>query len=699
MNQMRTAVEPAPQPAVNAPLFDIDFERIWVPVRRSLLPMGAIMGVCIAAAVLAFLLIRPSYRAESKMRIELTARKVVGTEDANTPVQTGDIDRQMETTLLMARSMPVAEAVMRSLQLNRDHRFITQMKAKPADSAVDRRETALALLDKGLSATIVPNTSVAAIGFSSPDPVLSATIANSFAENLVRYDLQQRAGQSDYAREFLEGELAKIRVRLSDSERSANDYARNAAIIVVPTKDTTQTGATLTSDALNQVNQQLADAGQRRIRAQADWNAIAGQPPLSIPNVVGNAAIQSLITQKNEAEARLMSASARHGPEHPEVRQLTAQTAALDRNLSSLAVGIKSGLRTPLDSAIRDEAELRAKLANLRSVRLSEQDRNVNLAILQREAETNRHQYDALLARLNQLNAEAGVQVSNLSILDRAVAPQKPYFPSLPLFLVAGVTLGTILALLFLLVRELLFARLRSPSDVVTRLQLPVLASIPFTKDGVDERLLGPYSEALAALQVSTDHGLPRTLLLTSAGIGDGKSTSIDALAQSLGASGKSVLIIDGDLRRPVQHSRFGLSGETGLTNVLAGQASFAEAVQATSKAGISVLPAGAAPPQPAALLSSPNLARLIDEAKSMFDIVLIDSPPVIGFGDPLLLAAQVEIVVFVIHADTSRPARVRTAVDKFANQGSRPLGAILTFYRPTAVEEYDYALYTYTKR
>ncbi|WP_033927417.1 GumC family protein [Sphingomonas sp. 35-24ZXX] len=687
------------QQVINSPLFDIDFERIWVPVRRSLLPMTAIMGVCIAAAVLAFLLIRPSYRAEAKMRIESSAQKIVGTEDANTPVLNADIDRQMETTLLMARSMPVAEAVMRSLRLNRDQSFTTQMNAKPAQDVADRRKMVLALLDKGLSAAIVPNTRVATIGFSSPDPVLSATIANSFAENLVRFDLQQRAGQSDYAREFLEGELAKIRVRLSNSERSANDYARNAAIIVVPTKDTTQTGATLTSDVLNQVNQQLAEAGQRRIRAQADWNAIAEREPLSIPSVVGNAAIQSLISQTNEAQARLMSASARHGPEHPEVRQLTAQSTALQRSLSSLAAGIKSGLRTPLDSAIRDEAELKAKLANLRSVRLSEQDRNVDLAILQREAETNRNQYDALLARLNQLNAEAGVQVSNLSIFDRAAVPQKPYFPSLPLFLVAGIILGTILALVFLLVRELLFARVRSPSDVVARLQLPVLASIPFVKDGVDDRLLGPYSEAIAALQVSTDHGLPRTLLLTSAGIGDGKSTSIDALAQSLSASGKSVLIIDGDLRRPVQHLRFGLTGETGLTNVLAGQATFAETVQTTSYAGISLLPAGSPPPQPAALLSSPNLAQLIDEAKSKFDIVLIDSAPMIGFGDPLLLAAQAEIVVFVIHADTSRPARIRTAVDKLANQGSRPLGAILTFYRPTTVEKYDYALYNYAKR
>lgn len=696
---MHSTVDPAPQLAVNPPLFDVDFERIWVPVRRSLVPMTAIMGICIVAALLTFLLIRPSYRAETKMRIESTAQKVVGTEDSNTSLQAADIDRQMETTLLMARSMPVAEAVMRSLQLNRDAQFVEQMHAKPPEVVAVRRQMILALLEKGLSATIVPNTRVATIAFSSPDPALSAKVANSFAENLVRYDLQQRASQSDYAREFLEGELAKIRVRLSDSERRANDYARAAAIIVVPTKDTTQTAATLTSDLLNQVNQQLAEAGQRRIRAQADWNAIAPLPPLSIPSVVGNAAIQSLVSQSNDTQARLMSASARHGPEHPEVRQLTAQTAELKRSLSSLAEGIKSGLRTPLDSAIRDEAELKEKLANLRSVRLSEQDRNVNLAILQREAETNRNQYDALLARLNQLNAEAGVQVSNLSIFDRAVVPQKPYFPSLTLFLVAGIILGAVLALLFLLIRELLFARVRSPADVIARLQLPVLASIPFVKDGVDEQLLGLYSETLAALQVSTDHGLPRTLLLTSAGIGDGKSTSIDALAQSLSASGKSVLIIDGDLRRPVQHRRFGVTGETGLTNVLAGQASFDETVQTTLHPGISVLPAGSPPPQPAALLSSPNLARLIDEAKAKFDIVLIDSPPVIGFGDPLLLAVQAELVVFVIRADISRPTRIRTAVDKLANQGSRPLGAILTFYRPTATEEYDYALYSYAKQ
>lgn len=693
---MTPTVHPGSRPVLNPPLFDIDFERIWMTVRRSLLPMAAIIGVCITLALLAFVLVRPLYRAEAKMRIDTTAQKVVGTEDV-TPVQNADTDRQMETTLLMARSMPVAEAVMRSLQLNRDQSFITRMHAKSEGDPAARRRAVLALLNEGLTATIVPNTRVATIGFASPDPVLSTTIANSFADNLVRYDLQQRAGQSDYAREFLEGELDKIRVRLSDSERRANDYARSAAIITVPTKDTTKTGATLTSDALNEVNLQLAEAGQRRIRAQADWDSIAKRPPLSIPSVVGNGAVQSLVSQTNEANARLMAASERHGPDHPEVRQLTAQVAELKRNLSLLAAGIKSGLRTPLDSAIHDEQELKSRLASLRSDRLSEQDRNVNLAIIQREAETNRNQYDALLARLNQLNAEAGVQVSNLSIFERAIVPQKPYFPSLPLFLLAGTALGTVLALLFLLTRELLFARLRSPSDVVSRLQLPVLASIPYVKDGFDEWLLEPYSEALAALQVSTDHGLPRTLLLTSAGVGDGKSTSIDALARTLSASGKSVLIIDGDLRRSTQHRRYGLSGEAGLTNVLAGQVSLAEALRETSQDRIAVLPAGLPPPQPAALLSSPNLAKLLDEAKASFDIVLIDSPPLVGFGDPLLLAAHAEVVLFVIHADTSRPTRIRGAVDKLTNQGRRPLGAILTFYQPTAFEKYDYALYNYT--
>lgn len=704
MNQAFGRIDAASATPV-MPMFNLDFDRIWVPVRRSLVPMAAIVAACVAAALLAFVLIRPSYRAEAKLRIDATVQRVVGTEDAATPVQVADIDRQMETTLLMARSVPVAEAVMRALKLSGDDAFLHQMHAAPAATPVERRAQVLKLLDRNRSATIIPNSRVASIGFASPDADLSARIANSFTDNLVRYDLQQRAGQSNYAREFLEGELAKIRTRLSSSERSANDYARGAAIISVPARQTERAGATLTSDTLNQVNQQLTDAAQRRIRAQADWNAIAGRAALSIPEVIGNSAVQSLVSQLSDVRAKLNAAAARHGPEHPEVRQLEAQFASLRGELTRLSEGIKTGLRTPLDSAIRDERDLRARFGALQSSRLSEQDRSVNLAILQREADTNRNQYDALLARLNQLNAEAGVQVSNLSILDRAVAPERPYFPSLPLFGAVGLLLGVVLALLFLLVRELLFARLRTPADIAARLNLPVIAAVPTARHASDGwgdvqgdlRLESSYSEAIAALDVATDHGLPKSVLVTSASVGDGKSTTVRALAQAVGATGKSVLVIDGDLRRPVQHRLFGVNGAHGLTEVLAGQRSLPDATQRTAMPGVDVLPVGTLPPQPAVLLASPRLREAIATATNAYDLVLVDAPPVIGFGDPLLLAARTQTVVFAIRADTSRVSRVQGALGKLARLGITPLGALLTFYRPTNAEAYDYDLYRHT--
>ncbi len=681
----------APSPA---PLFALDFDRLWVPVRRSLIPMAAIVFACLAAALLAFVLIRPSFRADAKLRIDAAAQRIVGTEDVAGPVQVADIDRQMETTLLMARSVPVAEAVMRALKLSADDTFLRQMHASATTTPAGRRQAVLDLLDRNRSAAIIPNSRAASIAFTSPDPQLSALIANSFADHLVRRDVQQRAEQSSYARAFLESELANIRTRLSESERRANDYARRAAIVAVPARENPRAGATLTSDTLDRVNQQLTDAAQRRIRAQADWRAVAVRPPLAIPEVIGNAAVQSLVSQSSDVEARLDAAAARHGPEHPEVRQLTAQATALHRELARLADGIKAGLRTPLDSATRDEAELSTRFARLQSSRLSEQDNSVALAILQREADTNRNQYDALLARLNQLNAEAGVQVSNLSILDRAVPPDRAYFPSLPLFAAIGLLLGVVTATLFLLVRELLFARLRTPADVAARLSLPVIAAIPATRADDEARLESSYGEALAALHVASDRGLPASVLVTSASIGDGKSTTVHALAQAVGATGKSVLVIDADLRRPVQHRLFNVAGDYGLTEVLAGQRALADATQRSGVTGVDVLAAGTRPPQPAILLASPRLRDTIEAATRAYDLVLIDTPPIVGVGDPLLLAVRAQTVLFAIRADTSRVATVQAAIGKLAKLGVTPLGALLTFYRPTGAEEYGYGVY-----
>lgn len=679
-------------PRSNPPLFHWNADRLWRPLRASAVWIFGILTGCVLMALLAFLLTRPAYLAEASIRIDTSAQRVVGTEENASPMQGSDTERQLQTTLVVARSMPVLEAVIHDLKLDQDDAFLRAMQIEPATDKAARHAQIVDLLQTGRVTEILPNTRVAVIGFTAPEPQLAARVANSLADNLLRYDLAQRAEQSASARRYLEGELARLRGGLVESETRANAYARQAAIIGMPGGTDLVSGGTLTSETLVQVNAQLAQATAQRIRAQADWAAVANMPALSIPQVNGNAAVQSLLGQQVEAQAQLQAASARHGPLHPEVRQLQAQADTLSRELANVSGAIKRGLRAPLASAVRDENQLQARLAALRGARLTEQDRGVALSMLEREANTRREQYEALLARLNQLDAEAGAQVSNLALIDRAVPPDNPVRPSLLLFLAIGLGVGAVLALLFVVLRELFNAPIRTAGDVTTQLGLPVLASVPQLRDKPQTQAC--FSEVVASLQFATPAGFPSSIAITSPTVGDGKSCCTFALARALGAAGQRVLVIDGDLRRPGQNRLFGVPNGLGLADFLAGEAALADAVATTSLANVSLLSVGAVQGDPGALLASPRLRDLIAEAEAQFDVVLIDAPPLIGLGDPLLLASVAERQLLVLRAEATRAAEAQAAVMRMAQMGMMPLGAILTFYRPTRAEHRAYTAY-----
>ena len=675
-------------PPSNPPLFDLNADRLWRPLRSAAPWMVGCMALCLLAALAAYWLIRPTYVADAKIRIDTNAQKVVGTEESAPQTQGSEADRQLQTTLIMAGSLAVREGVMRALQLDQNDAFLRAMRIEPEPTPAARRAQILDLLQQRQTAVILPNTRIASVGFAAPDAALSARVANSFADQLIHYDLEQRSAQSASARRYLEGELARLRDELTQSENRANAYARQAAIIGTAGDPS---AATLTSAALVQVNAQAADAAARRITAQADWAAVADMPALAVPQVNGNAAVQSLLSQQAAAQAALDAAMARYGPRHPDVRQLQAQSDALTAELATVSGAIKRGLRAPLDSALRDEQQLQTRLAALRGARLSEQDRGVTLAILMREAETLRNQYDALLARLNQLDAEAGAQVSNLALLDRAEVPDEPAQPSLPMFLAIGVAIGVVLAVLIVLLRELLLRRIRTRSDVVANLGLPVLASVPRAADTLQMR--ASYGELLAAIQHG---GLPASIAITSPTVGDGKSTTAHALARAAGASGKRVLVVDGDMRRPGQHNLFGIANARGLADVLGGEASLRDCVVSTSNANVSLLPAGVALADPAALLASPRLGVIIAEAEEQFDLVVIDTPPLIGLGDPLLLCSAAQRQVMVVRAEATATGKAQAALGRLAQSGTVPMGAILTFYRPSRAEVRSYTAYAH---
>lgn len=702
-------------------LISIDFEAIWAAIYRSRFWIAGIVLGCLLLGVIVTILSTPIFRAEATVQIDQEAAKVLGTEDTDATASIFDSDRFLQTQIDVIRSRSLAQAVADDLQLFNNPRFLEQMEVDPAsadDSFLSpeeaRRELVLETLAENLGVTLPLDSRIATISFRSPDSALSARIANNFAENYIRNNLQRKFDTSSYAREFLQQQLQEAAVQLAESERDALEYARRTRVIDASNAATSDLSASsrpqsLITATLVQLNQDYAAALSRRIAAQQAWETARKQDPINLPQALNNLAVQNLLEERAKVQAEYEQELQRRKEEFPTVKQAKARLDELDRQINAIAGNIQQTIKANYDIALEQERALEQQISALKTETLDEQERGVQLGILQRQIANDRQLYDLLLTRFNELNAEAGVQANNVSIIDRASQPSEPVEPNIPLNLALALLAGIGLAGLFVFGREQFFDMLRTPEDVTRKLSLPLLGASPRVDEGesVQELILDPktevsehYASLRASLVLATSHGLPRTLAFTSAVQGEGKSSSCYATAVALSRIGKRVLVIELDLRRPNQHNMFGLKNNEGITDLLTGNATPEEVTHPTKHRGVDFISSGGIPPNPTDLLASPALRTVLNNLSAKYDIILVDSPPTLGLADAIEICSVSEGTLFVTEAGRNRANNVRGSIDRLRGGGAKVLGVLMTkFDARSAGYSYNYGYsYEYAK-
>ncbi len=307
---------------------------------------------------------------------------------------------------------------------------------------------------------------------------------------------------------------------------------------------------------------------------------------------------------------------------------------------------------------------------------LAEQGRSVRYNILKREADTNRELYDGLLQRYKQVSAQAGATNNNITIIDRAFPPIEPVSPKPALNMALAGLAGLMMAVLFLFGREKLDDQVRIPDDVDRKLKIPLLGVVPLlkAKESLNDALRNPksgLSEAHHALRTSLElasaRGMPFSLLLTSSGQSEGKSSTAFAMARDFASSGKRILLVDGDLRKPSLHRLIIVSAATGLSNVLARQKTFGEVVQHSKINGFDFVPSGPLPPNPADLFAGGAMLELFATLRDHYDLVIIDGPPVLGLADAPRLGAAVDATLSMMPMPWPEPQMSRHALAPLA--------------------------------
>lgn len=677
----------------------LDLASIVRILRENWKLIAASVAAGLVLAVIVTLLMKPLYR--SYVTLEVNPPKVEVIEGENSS-QGSEAVRGWDlimTQVGLLRSRTLAERVAQDLNLAAN-KAIAPADADPAT----RLKVATNLVAEGIEVTPPKEGQLIRFSYTAESPQLAAQIANGIADGFIESSLQRRYDASNYAREFLQKQITATKAELEKTEKALVAYAQAEGIINMGSGEagsTTTDASSLQGSSLNALNAALAAATARRIEAEGAYR----QAQLAGSSSEVQASTSGLRSNRAAVQAEYQDKLTLLKPDHPDMQALQSRISELDRQIaaeqSRIAGGKVTSLLADYRAAAAAENALRARVNQLRGSVLDLRGRSIQYNILQRDVDTNRSLYDALLARYKEVGVAGGIGNSPVSIVDRAEVPGGPFKPNLLLNLLIGLGLGLIAGVGLALALEFLNDVIKTREDVRTRLQQACLGVVPRRdpKSSIVEDLSDPasnvaeaYSAILASLRFSTDHGPPPTLLVTSSAPAEGKSSTAFAIAQNYARRGERVLLIDADMRRPVFKAH---ANRHGLTRLLTEETSIKSHVTETHFENLWLLPCGPTPPSPADLLSTPRFAAILKEASSYFDRVIVDGPPLIGLADAPLLATATQHVVMVVEAGKTRTKAARASIDQITAAGARILGVVLT----KSTEEsstYGYRLYRY---
>jgi capsular exopolysaccharide synthesis family protein len=663
-----------------------DLSEIWRIVARWWWLIAAVTIACLVAAIVVSLMIQPLYRAQSTLEVNLEGIQVVekmGEIEGGQRSEREFINTQAE----LLRSRAIAERVARSLNLANN--------AAMFDPSIDRaaREAAAVGVVHG-SVTIEPvrDSRLIAVSVVSSDPALAAQIANAYGNNFIQSNLERRFEATSYARNFLEQRLATVKARLEQSERQLVAYAQQQQIITLSIDSGSEGGRSeqpLDAASLSALNDALSAARAERIAAEQRYRQ--AQASRSTTETLNNPTIQTLRQQQAQLQAEYQEKLGIFQPDYPTMVQLRSRINSLNQAIQRETGSVSGALQSDFAAAVGRENALEARVNQLKAGLLNLQERSIQYTILQREMDANRSLYDALLQRYKEVGVAGGVGTNAVSVVDQAQVPGAPFKPNLPLNIAIGLIAGLMLGFGAAFGLEWMDDTIKTPDDLTSKLGIASLGVVPaLPKGGTVHQYLDDsrsqvseaYQSVRTALQFSTDHGVPKTLVITSTRAAEGKSSSALAIAQAMANLGATVLLVDGDLRKPT--FRAPTADAPGFSSLLTGSADFEACIHPTDRERLFLLSSGPIPPNPAELLATSRLQAVLDRAAETFDHVIVDGPPVLGLADGPLLASACEGTLMVIEAGAIRRTAAINSLNRLRSAGAQILGGVLTKFSAT---------------
>jgi succinoglycan biosynthesis transport protein ExoP len=697
-------------------LYDNDEINPWdylnVVLRRRW-TVAAVFAVCVLSALVFSLAATPMYKATALLQIQPGGPNVTdfdSVQDSVTQAQAYNDFFQTQYDILSSRTL--ARRTIDELRLDQNADFNPAL-AEPgifgkavawAKSLVPGREDEEArltarqqehlLVDEFLDEVEIKprrKSFLVELSYFSEHPELAQEIADTMAREYIDLTLDQSVDAASQARDFIQKQVAKVKGSLEESEEQLQEFARGHDIHAIEQEET------VIHDRLTDLNMRLTEAETERIQLEALYDQAKGPDRDNLAVMVNNPLIKALRENLANAEAERAEQGMRFTDEYPEMQTLEARINGYRLAIMAEQDRVVGSIRSDYEQAQQRESLLREQLENQKNVVADYEEKAVAFKILQREADTTRDIYENLLRRMKEVEVTEAIRASNITLVDAPEVPLDADSPKIPLNMAVSMMLGLVGGIGIAFVQEYMDDTLKTPEDVERNLRLPTLGTIPEfslpqpaeekgtpTADlEVVQQPTSAGSEAIRTLRASlflaAPGGLPTRLLLTSARPGEGKTCIAVNLATALAQMGRRVCLVDCDLRRPRVNKALSMDLSPGLTNYLTGNTPLDEIVRPSGQAGLDIIAAGPIPPNPVDLLDSANMANLLRELEELYDHVLVDAPPALGFADVPIMTNQLGGgCLLVTRSGETSKRMAKQACDYLIRMQSKLLGVVL---------------------
>lgn len=695
---------------------------IW---RRKLaLAVCGVVGLGIGVGVT--LLQVPMYRASTSIEIQDGKDDNLGTKilSAQSEAAAADSPTDIQTQVKILQSHSLIDLALDKVHIS----SLADLDRQPAANSGwhatfsrlipgGNRDTLVETVAKRLKVNTVSDTRIVEISYEATDPAFAAQFANMLTVEFIDQTLQARLQMNRKTSEWLVNQLDDIQGTLRHSEDALQAYARQKGLIYTGDKQN------ISEDKLRELQTEVAKAQADRVERQSRFEVARSNTPESIPEVLSDSNLQAMEAKLTDLRKQEAEMGVTFKPDYSGQKKLRAEIQSLESAIKAKATVIIGRMDNELQESQRREQLLGAAYARQTRLVTDDSEKAIQYDMLKHEVDTNRQIYEVMLQRVKESSITSALKAANVRVIDPAKAPLHPFTPKLPMNAAAGLLGGLMFGIAGAILLSKANETVQEPGDLGMLLGVPELGVIPAgdvqttklsrlralcfgekqPENPTRQIVLSPiaadsFRAVLASILFAGAKQRQRVLVVTSASPGEGKTTTSSNLAVTLAKMGRRVLLIDGDIRSPRIHSIFALENSTGLTTTLK-QIAINDTltgtfIRETAVPNLHVLTSGPAIEAGGDLLFSALMPTLIARYRSAYDMVLIDTPPMLVMPDARVLGRIADAVVLIARAGQTTRSAIQAAYRRFVEDRTPVLGVVLNSWNAKASAHKYYAAY-----